>query len=84
MTGYAKQSSRAASQRLDCFVARAPRNDGHFMGDLSSQSLRSIAERDASRRIEATAGPFTVRDGAQRPALFGEGANSRLLTVRIE
>jgi hypothetical protein len=28
MTGSAKQSSRNANVELDCFVARAPRNDG--------------------------------------------------------
>jgi hypothetical protein len=53
--------------------------------------LRSVAERDASRRIEATAGPswFSERceassgDGALRQILCGDGANARLLTMRI-
>jgi hypothetical protein len=60
MTGSAKQSSSAyvakwiaSSQGLLAMTGKQL----YFMGFISSQALRSVAERDASRRIEATAGP---------------------------
>jgi hypothetical protein len=40
----------------------------YFMGYMSSQTLRSVAERDASRRIEATAGPSWFSERCHRVA----------------
>jgi len=42
-----------------------------FMGYMSSQTLRSVAERDASRRVEATV----------RPAWFSERCHPTLPAV---
>jgi hypothetical protein len=45
-------------------------------------SLRSVAERDASRRIEAAAGPSWF-ETARYADVRRDSANARLLTMRI-
>ena len=69
----ARQSSRAASQELDCFVARAPRNDGKD-GSRLQPGLRS-SPSDAKHR------PKTARDVDRQPEML---RSPRLLTTRIE
>jgi hypothetical protein len=62
MTGSAKQSS-AAKQRLDCFVASAPRNDGWgaVLPDEVLNSARSLCTESTRLRQQLDRFMTTIR-----------------------